>query len=121
MHFKVKQEGRVANKALYNILGITKDGLKEILGIYLSETEGANFWLQVLTDLNNRGVKDILIASIDNLNGSSEAIQSIFPKSEIQSCVVHQLRNTRKYHPKGSKRVFVGPKECLPGKHQRQC
>ncbi len=66
MHFKVKQEGRVANKALYNILGITKDGFKEILGIYLSESEGANFWLQVLTDLNNRGVKDILIEFVHN-------------------------------------------------------
>jgi putative transposase len=107
MHFKVKQEGRVANKALYNILGITKDGFKEILGIYLSESEGANFWLQVLTDLNNRGVKDILIASIDNLSGFSEAIESIFPKSEIQSCVVHQLRNTRKYVTPKDRKAFM--------------
>ncbi len=97
MDFKVKDEGKVVHKALYNILGINKDGEKGMLGVYLSESEGANFWLQVLTDLNNRGVKDILIASIDNLNGFSEAIQSIFPKSEIQSCIVHQIRNSLKY------------------------
>jgi len=97
MFFKVKQEGRVQTKALYNILGISREGYKEILGVYLSEAEGANFWLQILTDLSNRGIKDILIASIDNLNGFDEAIKSIFPHSEIQSCIVHQLRNTRKY------------------------
>ena len=97
MHFKVKDQGKVVHKALYNILGINKNGCKEILGIYISESEGANFWLQVLTDLNNRGVKDVLIASIDNLSGFTEAIQSVFPKSEVQSCIVHQIRNSLKY------------------------
>lgn len=107
MHFKVKEDGRVGHKALYNILGVNKDGYKEILGIYLSETEGANFWLQVLTDLNNRGVKDILIASIDNLSGFSEAIQSVFPKSVIQSCIVHQIRNSLKYVASKDQKEFM--------------
>lgn len=107
MHFKVKEDGRVGHKALYNILGVNKDGYKEILGIYLSETEGANFWLQVLTDLNNRGVKDILIASIDNLSGFSEAIQSVFPKSVIQSCIVHQIRNSLKYIASKDQKEFM--------------
>ena len=107
MHFKVKDEGKVVHKALYNILGINKDGEKEILGIYISESEGANFWLQVLTDLNNRGVKDILIASIDNLNGFSEAIRSIYPKSEIQICIVHQIRNSLKYVTAKDRKEFM--------------
>jgi len=107
MRFKVKEDGRVIHKALYNILGVNKDGYKEILGIYLSETEGANFWLQILTDLNNRGVKDVLIASTDNLSGFSEAIQSVFPKSEIQSCIVHQIRNSLKYVASKDQKEFM--------------
>ena len=107
MHFKVKDEGKVVHKALYNILGVNTEGEKEILGIYLSESEGANFWLQILTDLNNRGLKDILIASIDNLNGFSEAIQSIFPKSEVQSCIVHQIRNSLKYVIARDRKEFI--------------
>lgn len=107
MHFKVKDQGKVVHKALYNILGINKNGYKEILGIYISESEGANFWLQVLTDLNNRGVKDVLIASIDNLSGFSEAIQSVFPKSEVQSCIVHQIRNSLKYVASKNQKEFM--------------
>jgi len=107
MHFKVKDQGKVVHKALYNILGINKNGYKEILGIYISESEGANFWLQVLADLNNRGVKDVLIASIDNLSGFSEAIQSIFPKSEVQSCIVHQIRNSLKYVASKNQKEFM--------------
>jgi len=107
MRYKVKEDGRVVHKSLYNILGVNKGGYKEILGIYLSETEGANFWLQILTDLNNRGVKDVLIASTDNLNGFSEAIQSIFPESEVQSCVVHQIRNSLKYVASKEQKEFM--------------
>jgi putative transposase len=107
MHFKVKDEGRVVHKALYNILGIDIHGHKEILGLYISESEGANFWLQVLSDLHNRGVKDILIASIDNLNGFSEAIQSIFHQTEVQSCIVHQIRNSLKYVASKEQKEFV--------------
>jgi transposase-like protein len=107
MHFKVKEDGKVLHKALYNILGINKDGRKEILGLYVSESEGANFWLQVLTDLQNRGVKDILIASIDNLSGFSEAIKGVFPKAEIQSCIVHQIRNSLKYVASKEQKEFM--------------
>ena len=80
MHFKVKEEGKISNKAIYTIIGVNLEGKKDLLGLYVSESEGANFWLQVLTDLNNRGLQDILIASIDNLKGFAEAIKSIFPK-----------------------------------------
>lgn len=107
MHFKVKEEGRVEHKALYNILGVNKEGYKEILGVYVSETEGANFWLQVLTDLQNRGVSDILIASIDGLKGFPEAIKSVFPKTEIQSCIVHQIRNSLRYVASKDKKAFM--------------
>lgn len=107
MRFKVKEDGRVVHKSLYNILGVNRDGFKEILGIYLSETEGANFWLQILTDLNNRGVKDVLIASTDNLSGFSEAIQSVFPKAEVQSCIVHQIRNSLKYVASKEQKEFM--------------
>jgi len=107
MRFKVKEEGKVVHKTLYNVLGIDKDGFKEVLGIYLSENEGANFWLQVITDLNNRGVKDVLIASTDNLKGFTEAIQSVFPKTRVQSCIVHQIRNSIKYVTAKDRKEFV--------------
>lgn len=107
MHFKVREEGKVKHKALYNILAINKAGRKEILGMYISESEGANFWLQVLTDLNNRGVKDILIACTDNLTGFSEAILSVFPKSDIQLCVIHQIRNSLKYVASKEQKIFM--------------
>jgi putative transposase len=107
MHYKVKVDGKVENRALYNILGINKEGKKEIIGMYISESEGAKFWLSVLTNLQNRGLKDILIACIDNLNGFSEAIASIFPKTEIQSCIVHQIRNSLKYVASKNQKEFM--------------
>jgi transposase-like protein len=97
MHYKVRQDGKVTPRAVYNILGVNNSGVKELLGIYVCESEGARFWLQVLEDLKNRGVQDILIACIDNLKGFAEAIESIFPKTEVQSCIVHQIRNSLKY------------------------
>ena len=107
MHFKVKDEGRVTSRAVYNILGINTEGKKELLGMYVSENEGANFWLSVLTDLQNRGVKDILIACIDNLKGFAEAINSIYPKTEVQSCIVHQIRNSLKYVASKNQKEFM--------------
>ena len=107
MHYKVRSEGKVAHKALYNILGVNAAGMKEVLGMYVSESEGANFWLQVLTDLHNRGLKDILIACTDNLKGFSEAIQSVYPKAEVQSCIVHQVRNSLKYVASKDQKVFM--------------
>jgi transposase-like protein len=97
MHYKVRQDHRVVKKAVYNIMAISKSGHKNILGIYLSESEGANFWLQVLTDLHERGLKDMLIVCTDNLSGFSQAIESVYPKAEVQKCLVHQIRNTLKY------------------------
>ena len=107
MHFKVREEGKVVHKALYNILGINKEGKKEILGMYVSESEGANFWLQVLTNLQNRGLKDILIACTDNLTGFSEAILSVYPKADIQLCIVHQIRNSLKYVASKDQKAFM--------------
>jgi len=94
IHYKIKEDGRYKNKAVYTILALNLEGQKEILGLYLSETEGANFWLSVLTDLQHRGVEDILIASVDGLTGFPEAIKTIFPKTEVQLCIVHQIRNS---------------------------
>ena len=107
MHYKVRVEGKVEHRALYNILGVNTSGIKEILGMYVSESEGANFWLQVLTDLHNRGLKDILIACTDNLAGFSEAILSIYPEAEVQSCIVHQIRNSLKYAASKDQKVFM--------------
>jgi transposase-like protein len=86
IHYKVREEGQYISKAFYTVLGVRLDGKKEILGLYLGESEGAKFWLQVLTDLQNRGVKDILIASVDGLKGFPEAINAVFPKHKY-SCV----------------------------------
>ena len=97
MYFKVRHEGKVKTRVLYNVLGINQYGYKELLGMYFSKSEGAKFWMQVLTDLQNQGVEDILIACIDNLSGFAEAIQSIYPHTEVQTCIVHQIRNSLKY------------------------
>lgn len=97
MHFKVREDGQVRAKAVYTVLGVNLAGQKEVLGLYLGDHESASFWMQVLTDLSQRGVEDILIASIDNLRGFSEAIETIYPATEIQLCVIHQIRNTMKY------------------------
>lgn len=107
MHFKVREEGRVVSKAIYSILGVNKNGYKEIIGIYLSESEGARFWLSVLNDLRIRGVDDILIASIDGLKGFPDAIAEVFPKAEIQLCVVHQIRNSLKYIVSKDQKPFM--------------
>ena len=107
MHFKVRDGGKVVSRAVYNILAINKEGRKELIGMYISESEGANFWLSVLTDLKSRGVKDILIASTDNLKGFSEAILSIYPETEIQKCIIHQIRNSLKYVASKDQKVFM--------------
>lgn len=97
IHYKVKEDNSIKTKAIHCLLGVGRDGTKDLLGMYINETEGAKFWLQVLTDLQNRGVKDIIIACIDNLKGFAEAIESIYPKTEVQLCVIHQIRNSIKY------------------------
>jgi putative transposase len=107
MHYKVREEGKVVAKAVYTILALNARGIKDVIGIYISESEGANFWLQVLTDLSNRGVKDILIASIDGLKGFSEAIKTIFPLAEVQLCIVHQIRNSLRYIASKDQKAFM--------------
>lgn len=107
MYYKVKEEGRTQTRCVYNVLGINKDGRKDVLGMYVSQSEGANFWLGVITDLRQRGVEDILIASIDNLKGFDEAIRTIYPYTEIQTCVVHQIRNSIKYVASKDQRAFI--------------
>lgn len=113
MHYKVKEGGRVTSRAVYNVLAIDKSGYKDLIGMYVSESEGANFWLSVLTDLKSRGLKDILIASIDNLNGFAEAISSVYPDVVIQSCIVHQIRNSIRYVASKDQKAFLRDLKCV--------
>lgn len=106
VHFKVRESGKIESKCAYIMLGITQDGLKDVLGIWIGENEGAKFWLQTLNEIRNRGVEHILIACIDGLSGFSEAIKAVYPNSEIQRCIVHQIRNTTKYIPHKEKKEF---------------
>jgi len=107
IHYKIKENGRYVSKAVYTLLGLNIEGKKELLGLYLSDQEGAHHWLSVLTDLYNRGVKDILIACIDGLKGFPEAIASIYPDTEIQHCIIHQLRNSMKYVASKNQKAFM--------------
>ncbi|UPK69701.1 IS256 family transposase [Chitinophaga filiformis] len=107
MYYKVKEDGRVINRCVYNILGINAEGRKDLLGMYVSESEGANFWLSVLTNLQQRGICDILIACIDNLKGFAEAIATVFPHTEVQTCIVHQIRNSLKYVASKDQKAFM--------------
>ena len=94
VHYSVRTNGKVVKRAAYVILGINLEGKKDVIGIYIGENETSKFWLQVLTDMKSRGVKDVLISSIDGLPGFSDAIKTVFPKAEVQRCIVHQIRNT---------------------------
>lgn len=107
IHYKIKDGGKYVSKAVYTVLGVDMEGKKNILGLYLSESEGANFWLSVLTDLNNRGLKDILIASVDGLKGFPEAIKTIFPQTEVQLCIIHQIRNSIRYVASKNHKEFM--------------
>lgn len=95
--FKIRSDGKMTNKACYLAIGLNTEGKKEVLGLWISETESATFWLSVISDIQSRGVEDIVIASIDNLKGLDEAIKSIYPKIIIQVCVIHQIRNSLNY------------------------
>ncbi|MBF39186.1 MAG: IS256 family transposase [Idiomarinaceae bacterium] len=113
IHYKIKENGRFISKAVYTILGLNIDGKKELLGLYLSESEGAHHWLSVLTDLHNRGVQDILIACVDGLKGFPEAIESIYPKTEVQHCIIHQIRNSLKYVASKNQKAFMADLKCV--------
>jgi putative transposase len=99
IQFKVRDSGHVRNKAIYLAIGIRMDGIKEVLGLWIAQTEGAKFWLQVVTELKNRGVVDILIACVDGLKGFPEAIESVFPQTTVQLCIVHLVRHSLNYVP----------------------
>ncbi len=115
IHYKIKENGRYVSKAVYTILGLNVDGKKELLGLYLSDQEGAHHWLSVLTDLQNRGVQDILIIciDIDGLKGFPEAIETIFPQTEIQHCIIHQIRNSLKYVGSKNQKAFMADLKCV--------
>ena len=107
IHFKVRKDNRIINKAAYSVMAINMAGQKEILGIWIGENESASFWLSVCNDLKNRGVQDILIACKDGLAGFSEAISAAFPQTEIQLCIIHQIRNTMKYVPYKNQKELI--------------
>ena len=107
MYFKVRSNGKIVNKAVYICLGYTMEGYKDILGLWVDEAEGAKFWLGICNDLKNRGVKEILIACMDGLKGLPQAIQTVFPSANIQTCVVHQIRNSIKYIASKDKKSFM--------------
>ena len=107
MYFKVRSNGKIVNKAVYICLGYTMEGYKDILGLWVDEAEGAKFWLGICNDLKNSGVKEILIACMDGLKGLPQAIQTVFPSANIQTCIVHQIRNSIKYIASKDKKSFM--------------
>lgn len=117
MYYKVRDEesGKVLTRCVYNLLGILPNGHKEVLGCYVGGAEGARFWLWVLTDLKDRGVQDILLACIDNLSGFEEAIKAVYPYCDVQSCIVHQLRNTAKYVASKDQRTVMKELKAVYG------
>lgn len=106
LHFKVRESGKIVPKCAYIVLGVSSQGYKEVLGIWIGDTEGAKFWMGVLNELKNRGVDQILIACVDGLRGFSEAINAIFPDAQIQQCIVHQIRHTVKFLPHKDREPF---------------
>ncbi|MGL5713528.1 MAG: IS256 family transposase [Paraclostridium sp.] len=113
VHFKVRQDGKIVSKAAYICMGIDLEGYKDILGIWIGESEGAKFWLGVCNDLKNRGVKEVIIACMDGLKGLPEAIKSVYPDVNIQSCIVHQIRNSIKYVASKDKKYFMRDLKCV--------
>ncbi len=99
IHVKVRDTGVVRNKAVYLAIGVNMEGHKEVLGQWIAQTEGAKFWLQVVTELKNRGVQDIVIACVDGLKGFPDAIEALYPKAAVQLCIVHMVRNSLNFIP----------------------
>jgi transposase-like protein len=118
--FKIRQSGKVINKTVYLVIGLNKEGQKEVLGMWIDTSESASFWLSVLTDLKARGVEDVLIASTDNLKGFTEAIKSVFPQAVTQLCVVHQIRNSMRYVVWKDKKEFVVDLKAIYGAATRE-
>ncbi|PYG83582.1 transposase-like protein, partial [Ruminiclostridium sufflavum DSM 19573] len=119
IHFHVRSEGRIIKKAVYIAIGINMEGFKDVLGMWIGENESAKFWLTVMNDMKNRGIEDILIACVDGLTGFPNAIAAVFPKTELQQCIIHQIRNTTKFVSYKDikllmadlKRVYAAPNE----------
>lgn len=108
LHLKIRQDGKVINTAVYAVLAVDLNGHRDVLGHWVSDgAEGANFWLSVITDLQNRGVQDIFIACMDGLTGFSDAVHAVFPKTEIQRCIIHQIRNSLRYVSWKDRKAFV--------------
>jgi len=120
INFKVRQSGKVINKTVYLVIGLGKEGKKEVLGMWIDTSESASFWLSVLTDLKARGVEDVLIASTDNLKGFTDAIKTVFPKAVTQLCVVHQIRNSMRYVVWKDKKQFVVDLKSVYGAANRE-
>src|ERR1017187_3291857 len=115
IHYKVKEHGAIRTKAVYCVIGCNRQGEKDLLGLYIGKSESATFWLGVMSDLRNRGVEDIFIACIDNLSGFSKAIEASFPQTDIQLCIIHQIRNSLNYVAYKDKREVVA---CLKNVYQ---
>ena len=108
IHIKLRRDGKVANTAVHVVLAVRLDGYREVLGHWVAEgAEGANFWLSVLTDLQNRGVEDILIATMDGLTGFKQAVEAVFPQTQVQHCIIHQIRNSLRYVSYKDSKAFV--------------
>lgn len=121
IHYKVREDNAIKSKAVYCLIGISRDGIKDLLGMYIGQAESAHFWLSVLNDIHRRGVQDILIASIDNLKGFSQAIEAVFPKTKVQLCIVHQIRNSLKYVSyKDRKYVVISLQEIYQANDKKQ-
>lgn len=108
IHFHVRSEGQIVKKAVYIAIGINMDGIKDVLGMWVGENESAKFWLSIMNGLRNRGTEDILIACVDGLTGFSNAIEAVFPKTEIQQCIIHQIRNTTKFVSYKDIKILMG-------------
>lgn len=115
IYYKVKKDGKIINKCVYSVLGIDTDGKKDILGIWISESESASFWTTVFNELKNRGVKDILIACHDNLSGMVDALQTVFPKTENQLCIIHMIRNSIKLVPHKDRKAVISDLKKIYG------
>jgi transposase-like protein len=121
IHYKVREDNAIKTKAVYCLIGVNREGIKDLLGMYIGQAESAHFWLSVLNDIQRRGVQDVLIASIDNLKGFSQAIEAVFPKTGIQLCIIHQIRNSLKYVPhKDRKAVVASLKEIYQANDKDQ-
>lgn len=107
IHYKVREDKQIVNKAAYVVMGVNLDGYKDVLGIWIGGNETSKYWLGILNELKNRGVKDVLIFSVDGLNGFQEAIEATFPQSKIQRCIIHQLRASLKYVPYKDRKQFA--------------